>query len=380
MKKNISLIYLCFLIFGIFILLFSTNIGYMSGDFKNISIIVLLVILNLILLCNFGYKADKAYLKGSTTRTVVSALMSFMLITYTLGIILGFNKSYLVLDLKNFIINILPIVLITVGLELLRYLVLNNCFKNKSTIIIFTTLSIILTVLYELNIGVLVSSEEKFIFLCTIIFPIVAQEFLCSYMTYKIAMLPSLVFKLVLNLYIYIIPIVPDLGDYIYSILNIMLPMLIYFSISKMVTSFEKEKETVSKTSGYMYTVPLIILTIVVLSLTSGVLKYKLIAIASNSMQPAFSRGDAVIYEKLDTRLLSVGDVIAFRKENIVVTHRIIKIWKRGNRYYYTTKGDNNNGVDTFTPSEEDVLGRVKFSLKYFGYPSILVNEFLGKE
>ena len=114
--------------------------------------------------------------------------------------------------------------------------------------------------------------------------------------------------------------------------------------------------------------------------LVSGIFKYKMIAIASNSMKPVYSRGDAVIYEKIDIKELEVGDVLAFQKDSIVVTHRITKIWRQNDKYYFTTKGDNNNTEDVFAPKEENVLGRVNIVFKYIGYPTVLINEFFRKE
>jgi signal peptidase I len=44
---------------------------------------------------------------------------------------------------------------------------------------------------------------------------------------------------------------------------------------------------------------PLLVIIIPMLLLVSGVLKYQMMAVASNSMYPIFERGDALIYEKL---------------------------------------------------------------------------------
>ena len=170
---------------------------------------------------------NKRYLKTTTTMTVITDLMLYGIIIYLLGIVLGFNRSYFVLDILTFSKNIIPVILITVLLEMLRYLVVSNCYKNIKVIFMFTVLSSILLVIYDANIGRITTAEDKFIFLSTIVFPIIAQEAICGYMSYKIACLPSFIYKLVLNIYIYIIPIVPNLGNYIYSVANIILPFLI---------------------------------------------------------------------------------------------------------------------------------------------------------
>ena len=199
-------------------------------------------------------------------------------------------------------------------------------------------------------------------------------------MTYKISMLPSMIYKLTIKLYIYLLPIIPNLGNYMYSVANIMLPFALYCVLNKIIIRYEKEKQKLRKINRIVFTIPITACLILLVLLISGIFKYKLIAIASNSMSPTYRRGDAVIYEKVNVKELKVGDILAFQKNNIVVTHRIVEIWKKNNTYYFTTKGDNNNAIDGTKTAEKDVLGRVQSSFKYLGYPTVLVSEFFGKE
>lgn len=380
MKKNTKIIYFNELLLSIYLVIFALLINKISYDLKNISAIVVLSLILVILLAFFGIKKDKNYLKGSSARIVTASLMTFMLIIYGLGIILGFARGYLFHTIYSFIKNVTPVLIINVEIELIRYIIAKNSFKNKKTIIIYTIISIILNVLLEINLGALDTSEDKFIFLSTIILPIISEELLCSYMTYKIALMPSLIYKLVLKLYVYILPIVPNLGDYIYSVANIMLPFIIYTILNRIIVKYEKEKQALRKINRTVFTIPLIVALIILVVLISGIFKYKMIAIASNSMSPTYRRGDAVIYEKVNVNELEIGDILAFQKNNIVVTHRIVKIWKQNDKYYFTTKGDYNNTEDNFKTEEKDALGKVRFKFKYIGYPTVLISEFFGKE
>ena len=147
-----------------------------------------------------------------------------------------------------------------------------------------------------------------------------------------------------------------------------------------MVIKYEKEKQQLKKVNRVIFTIPLSLFLLIIILLVSGIFKYKMIAIMSNSMSPTYRRGDAIIYNEVDTSELKVDDILAFQKDGIVVTHRIVKVWKQGNTYYYTTKGDNNNTEDSFKPREENVLGRVEYVFKYIGYPTVIINEFFGKE
>ncbi len=380
MKQNTKIIYISEAVLAMFVILLALFINKISYDTRNFYVVIVLLLVLVILLAFFGYKKDKNYLKGSSARIIIATLMTFMLVIYGIGIILGFSKGYVYHNIFEFIQNIGPVFIINIEIELARYLVAKGSFKNKLPLIIFTLLSIVINVLFEINLTTLASAEDKFIFLSTIILPIIAEEALCSYMTYKISLLPSLIYKLVIKLYIYILPIVPNLGNYLYSVVNIILPFTAYYILNKTIIRYEKEKQELKKVNSVLFTIPLFTFLVLLIILISGIFKYKLIAIASNSMSPTYKRGDAVIYEKVDVKDLEIGDILAFQKNNIVVTHRIVEIWRRNDKYYFTTKGDNNDSVDDFKVEEKLVLGRVKSRYKYVGYPTVLINEFFGKE
>ena len=380
MKKNTKVIYLIELLLTIFLIVLMFKINNISNDFKNNFAIVVLSIILIFLLTYFGIKKDNGYLKGSSARTIIAILMTYILVVYGLGIILGFNRGFFTKNIFLLIKNILPVLIITIELEMIRFIVVKNCYKSKKNIIIFTIISSIFRVLLEINLGTLNNAENRFIFLSTIIFPILAEEALCSFMSYKIAMFPSLIYKIVMNLSIYLLPIMPNLGNYLYSVAHILLPFIIYNTLNKMIIKYEKEKQKVRQSNKIIFTIPLITFLIILVLLISGISKFKLIAIASNSMSPTYKRGDAVIYEKMNINDFEVGDVLAFQKNSIVITHRITKIWKQGNQYYFTTKGDNNNTEDNFNVEEKEALGKVRFIFKYIGYPTVIVSEYFGKE
>ena len=82
-----------------------------------------------------------------------------------------------------------------------------------------------------------------------------------------------------------------------------------------------------------------------------------------------------------DIKKLQVGEIIAFKKEGKIITHRIINIQKLDSTYVIQTKGDANNAPDSFQVKEDEVLGVVKYSIKYLGYPTIWFNDlYTGKE
>ena len=74
------------------------------------------------------------------------------------------------------------------------------------------------------------------------------------------------------------------------------------------------------------------------------------------SMQPAYHAGDLAIVKSASS--YHVGEIVAYRNMQLgghVVLHRIIGIANG----HYTFKGDNNNFVDSFHPSQSELVGRL---------------------
>lgn len=85
-------------------------------------------------------------------------------------------------------------------------------------------------------------------------------------------------------------------------------------------------------------------------------------------METQISVGDIVVVKEVDTNDLKKGDIIAFRNNDIVITHRIddVIIDETGNKKY-VTKGDNNNTQDEGYVLPEQVEGVFRFKVARLG-------------
>ena len=93
-------------------------------------------------------------------------------------------------------------------------------------------------------------------------------------------------------------------------------------------------------------------------------------------MKPNINKGDVVIIKKLDNyESLKIGDVLAFKHDNIIIVHRIVNIIEEDGKYYFYTKGDNNNSEDNFAIYEDLIVGVVNIRLPFIGYPTVWFNE-----
>lgn len=102
---------------------------------------------------------------------------------------------------------------------------------------------------------------------------------------------------------------------------------------------------------------------------------YKPFIVMSGSMETTINIGDLVIVKKVNSSSIHIGDIIAFKNGNIVISHRVKEVINDSGTYKFKTKGDNNNVADDFIVSSDAIEGI--FVNKIPGLGSILL--FLGK-
>ena len=99
---------------------------------------------------------------------------------------------------------------------------------------------------------------------------------------------------------------------------------------------------------------------------------FRIAAAVSGSMEPVFSAGDLLVYQKRS--VYQDGDIVLFRQDGSLITHRIINI--QGNEYQ--TKGDANSAADGETITCEAILGEVVLVLPHVGSVILFLKSPLG--
>ncbi len=99
--------------------------------------------------------------------------------------------------------------------------------------------------------------------------------------------------------------------------------------------------------------------------------------VQSGSMEPELKLGSAIVIWPKSNRIVSPIDfapkfqkdeIISFRQGKETFTHRIVGVEQNQGKIFYQTKGDANPAADIEKVPEENVIGKVVFSLPYFGY------------
>lgn len=96
----------------------------------------------------------------------------------------------------------------------------------------------------------------------------------------------------------------------------------------------------------------------------NGLFSYKGFIVLSDSMAPEFEAGDYIIDQVVSFEELSVGDIVSYMDvKNVLVTHRVHEKTAEG----LLLKGDGNDFVDTTVVTEQNYIGKHKYTVHKLG-------------
>lgn len=322
--------------------------------------------------CRKKYKYD-------FLQIVIISVIVYLIIFYMSGIVTGYAKLPYARNIKGILLNLIRFVLPLFFMEYVRQCLINRSGKNKVVLIIITGIFAFINILAQTYNFSLITLNDFFDLAFSIVVFEIGKSMLFSYLTYRSDFVSSTLYAVLPKILLYIIPVVPDLNWFLEGSLNILVIFIIYYTCN----NFYLNKSIVrSKRKKVYFTItPLLVILLPIVFLVSGVFKYQLVAILSNSMVPTYSRGDAVLIEKIDTEekknKLKKGDVIVFTYNNRRILHRIINISEASNgERIYKTKGDNLKEEDAWYVHNKDIEGKYMFTIYKIGYPSVWISEW----
>ena len=335
------------------------------------------IILTIISIAFFGYSKiiTNENTKKFTKLTIVSIIV-YLLAIYSSGLVIGFLSNSYSLKPLTIISNIYNVVFFGITIELFRYVFINakENYGKKGYIYVITFLITLLESNLYMNNYAFSTINSSFKFVTITFLPILIKNIMCSYLVEKTDYRVSILYRMIMDVDIYIIPIQPDLDDFFLSVTSIVLPYIILMYAtriveSKQITSIDSfivKEKTLIKLSDIPYMILMVSFACVIL----GIGPFKLIGIETGSMTPKINIGDAVMINKLcDKESLKKGDIIAYENdEHTIIVHRIYKVNKDNT---YITKGDYNNSADVKYVSNDQVKGKVMFKIPFIAYPKI---------
>lgn len=382
-NKKTIIIYSLILVY----ILFSNIFGYKYYSTIMTSVInpqfYIITFIISILLSNADHN-QRIKAKVNKYQTMFILIISYLIIYILLGLFFGYVKSIYSHSFLGILKNIWDYIIPIIFIELIRNILVRNSCNSK---IVFLIIALLFTLIdIDLfNIIRLTNKTEMFKTTFSIILPAAIKNLSLTYISKTSGYTTSLIYLLPQKLTNIILPIFPDLDWYFISLLGILLPVFAFIIIKHLDDKIESSKSKSRLKKEKPIRIIILITPLIIFCLfVAGRFKYKPTAIVSNSMHPIYDRGDVVIVEKLDRKKrknLKKYDIIEYKLNNIIVTHRIIHIEKHNDgSILYITKGDNNNTADNEKVSSNQINGIVKFRIPKIGYPSVWLNDFFNKE
>ena len=366
------------LVFEILIIIMLLLNNFVSSILRGYIEVIFLIGLLAIFYFIYGYTKDRHHLWKNVFLDIIIFLLIFFMLYYLLGILLSFAKVNSYYTVSGIFNVLLPLILTIILKEILRYMIVSKTFGDKLLLIVTCILFICLDLVGKYNIRTFSSKYDTFIFIATVFLPIVSRNILCTYLSYKVGYKPVVLYVFVTSMYGYLLPIIPNPNQYIYSIIWLVLPMVLLYRLYKY---FGKETHDIKIERDYhkhrfgTLIIPTVFIAVLVY-FVSGYFHYYAVVIASGSMEKVLSKGDVVIIEKRDDPTkIELEEIIAYRHNKIIVVHRLVKKIEVSGETIFYTKGDANVSMDDYMITMDMVIGTVNFKIPYIGYPTVWVNE-----
>lgn len=304
--------------------------------------------------------------------------ITYVVLMYLLGIFTGFYRSTVQFSKWSIINYIIPYIVIIVSSENIRKTILQK--ESKYSKIIMLVAMVILDTILNTNIYNLKTTNDYFVLVTFIIFASIANNMLFNHIIIKYRNMPAIIiYRLITTLYIYLIPITPDIYIFIESILKMIVPYIIYVILENLFSTKVKIISVGQKKKDRIITAIVYAIIIIIVMLISCKFRYGLIVIGSGSMTGTINKGDIIFFERYKSdEKIETGDIVIFNKKDTKIVHRIIDQRLMGTETRYYTKGDANQDQDDGYIEKDDIVGQVKARIPYVGYLTLWVNNLIG--
>lgn len=383
MKKNIKLLILSLIILssiGFEITKDSLKLGSSYAYIIKPMIWIFIGIITFVFFKNEKIVNNK-YRKEVNFVVVITTLIYFLLY-FILGYVKGFANNPYDSSIKGILTNLWTFLPMLFVREYVRYYMINNCDQKR---ILWWALFISsMFVAVELNLykfdTYFKTSLSTIEFIMQTLIPGLMTSLYLTYICYFAGYKTSILYALLPQLALYVLPILPDVDWATLSILNSTIPFFSYIYINYMINKMDKTTNRKDvKTVGLKGWLGMILIVVLMVLFGLGFFPIEPLVIASNSMAPKIYKGDIVIIKDTPVSEVKKGDVIRYQMDGYYVVHRVVMISEDENgKREFITKGDNNNDIDLYPVKESQYAGIIKADIPYLGYPTLILGKLLN--
>ncbi len=302
----------------------------------------------------------------------------YMTVLLLTGFHFGFYLSVVSFGFSSIIKYILPFVITIISTEIIRGALLGQ--KGRLPWLFAFAIGLVSEVLMQTTLAH-VTSFNRFMDLAGItLLPAAMGQMLYQYLSANYSSRPTIVYRLIVTLFAYVIPIRSGMPDALVALASLLAPALLLFFIRLLYG--KREKTARSKRIGrwfYSAVVAVLLFVISFVMLVSCQFRYGLLIIATESMTGELNKGDVALYEQYTAQTVKENEIVVFKKDDRVTVHRVVDIVHIDGENRYYTKGDANDDADYGYITDESIIGVVEGKLPYFGYPTLWLRELFKR-
>lgn len=347
------------------------------GDFSKVLGAVLMSV-GMVLICFFVKKRTALSMyKGQVLIILIACALLYVMLLYLSSIKLGYINSFASLSPAILFQQTIPIIVLIITTEIIRRVLCAQEDKLSSAV---CYLICVISEIIALNTSARFSSFNSIMnFLGIVVLPSIISNLVYNFFSRRYGAIPNIAMRLIISLYPYVIPRIPALDVSIQAIASLIFPLVVYGFVSAL---YERKRQyALKQKTKYWYAVPVLmsIVMISIVMLISCQFRFGAIVIGSESMTGELNKGDITIYEQRTDQIINQGQVIVFNKDKTQVIHRVVKIERVNGVTRYYTKGDANKENDIGYITDSNIVGLVRVSVPYLGYPTIWLRSLIDK-
>lgn len=298
----------------------------------------------------------------------------------------SFNKQIITFSVQTFINYILPLSIIIVTSEIIRFAFLSQDGhirirnSNRDYAKILTIINMILVdLIVYINVYDIRRLDGFLALIGFVAFASISSNLFYNYYSKRFGITGIIAYRLITVLYVYIIPYIPDMYIYFRSFLRMIYPYIMYLVMESTYSKTTFVKSYNARRKDALVITGLFVFMILFTMLISCNFKYGIMVVGSSSMTGAIDKGDATIYESYNGQKIKTGDIIIFEHDGAKKIHRVIATKSVNGEVRYYTKGDANSMNDADYRTRGDIIGISRLTIKYIGVPTLWLNELFNK-
>ena len=320
---------------------------------------------------------------------VLSAIL-FGITVLIVSLLFGAGRNSMTVHSINIARNVWSVGVVVVLGEFIRYKLIKAAnYKNRSIIIFLLT--IVLAYCYMAGLHTFLHGDMTSwdAFFGRMFLPIVVSA-VASYFAIEGSFLSVVLFSLLYLMAGYLLPVLPNIHPIpwvlICSALVFVTALIYRFVISdtkRVLRQREKRGARYAK-RPVLFNVLTAVVLVLLIAFFVGEFPIYPVVVLTDSMEGTFDRGSIVFVERVPQgeAFVRVGEgyIIHFlSRGRVAYVHRVVDF--RHNAYgarEYITQGDNTPVVDPFPVQEEEILGIVRASMRWMGWPYIIFQTVLN--